>query len=56
MVYDVCGGFLTRQAEVPWEEGAYTSVGQVWRDTEPTPMDVPLHPGAARFLREHPEL
>jgi TRAP-type uncharacterized transport system substrate-binding protein len=56
MVYDVCGGFATRQAEIPWEDGAYTSVGQVWHDTEPTPMDVPLHPGAARFLAEHPNL
>jgi TRAP-type uncharacterized transport system substrate-binding protein len=23
------------------------------RETEATPMDVPLHPGAARWYREH---
>jgi hypothetical protein len=28
-------------------------VSQVWRDTEATPIDVPLHPGAERFLREN---
>jgi len=56
MVYDVCASFLARQEEIPWEDGAFTSVGQVGRDTIATPMDVPLHPGAARYFSEHPEL
>jgi TRAP-type uncharacterized transport system substrate-binding protein len=56
MVYDVCAGFASRQNEIPWEDGAFTSVGQIGRETEPTPMDVPLHPGAARYFREHSEL
>jgi TRAP-type uncharacterized transport system substrate-binding protein len=51
-VYDVCSGFAARDAEIPWEEG--TNIGQVWRETDATPMDVPLHPGAERWLREHP--
>ena len=51
-VYKVCAGFALRAHEIPWED-SFTEVSQVWRDTEATPIDVPLHPGAERFLREH---
>ena len=37
---------------IPWEEGTYTGLGQLGRDTEATPLDVPLHPGAERWYRE----
>jgi hypothetical protein len=37
---------------VPWES-SYTGVGQTGQDTEATPIDVPLHPGAERWFREH---
>ena len=50
-VYKVCAGFALRADEIPWED-SFTEVSQVWRDTEATPIDVPLHPGAERFLRE----
>jgi hypothetical protein len=41
------------EAEIPWEKGGYTGIGQLGQDTEATPLDVPLHPGAARWFREH---
>ncbi len=52
IVYDVCVACAAREAEIPWES-SYQGISQLWRDTEPTPMDVPLHPGAERFLRDH---
>jgi TRAP-type uncharacterized transport system substrate-binding protein len=51
-VYKLCAGFAARADEIPWEE-SFTGVSQVWRDTGATPFDVPLHPGAERFLREN---
>ena len=51
-VYKVCAGFAARADEIPWED-CFTNVSQVWRDTAGTPFDVPLHPGAARFLQEN---
>ncbi len=53
VAYDVCAAFAARQDEMPWEEGTYTGVSQIFTETEATPMDVPLHPGAARWLSEH---
>lgn len=50
--YRVCAALAAREAEVPWEEGAYTGLDQLGRDTEATPLDVPLHPGAERWYRE----
>jgi TRAP-type uncharacterized transport system substrate-binding protein len=51
-VYKLCAGFALRADEIPWEDSFSGDVRQVWRDTEATPIDVPLHPGAERFLRE----
>ncbi|MGH7091845.1 MAG: TAXI family TRAP transporter solute-binding subunit [Stellaceae bacterium] len=51
-VYKVCAGFAARTDEIPWEE-SFTGLGQVWRDTAATPFDVPLHPGAERWLKEN---
>jgi TRAP-type uncharacterized transport system substrate-binding protein len=51
--YEVCAAFAARAAEIPWEDGAYTGTAQLGRDTEATPMDVPLHPGAERWFREN---
>lgn len=53
VAYDVCGALDARSAEMPWEERAFTGIGQLGQDTEATPLDVPLHPGAARWYREH---
>ena len=52
LVYDVCAALAARAAEIPWEDGAYTGIMQLWTESAATPMDVPLHPGAARFVRE----
>jgi TRAP-type uncharacterized transport system substrate-binding protein len=51
--YDICGALQARADWIPWEEGAYTGIDQVGRDTEATPLDVPLHPGAERWFQEH---
>ncbi|HXQ52654.1 MAG TPA: TAXI family TRAP transporter solute-binding subunit [Stellaceae bacterium] len=51
-VYDVCSGFAARADEIPWERDSFTDVAQVWRDTDATPIDVPLHRGAERWVRE----
>ena len=53
VAYDVCEACMAREKEIPWEEGAYTNIGQLGQDTVATPIDVPLHPGAARWFREH---
>ncbi|HYA04254.1 MAG TPA: TAXI family TRAP transporter solute-binding subunit [Xanthobacteraceae bacterium] len=51
--YDICAALTAREAEIPWEEGTGGDAKRMVRETEATPMDVPLHPGAARWLREH---
>jgi TRAP-type uncharacterized transport system substrate-binding protein len=53
VAYDACAAFAARQDEMPWEEGTYTGIAQVFHETDATPMDVPLHPGAARWYMEH---
>ncbi len=52
VVYDVCSGFAARADEIPWEQDSFEDVSQVWRETNATPMDVPLHKGAERWLKE----
>jgi TRAP-type uncharacterized transport system substrate-binding protein len=52
-IYQVCDALCARSGEVPWETGAYTDFGQLGRDGTATPMDVPLHPGAARWFERH---
>ena len=44
---------LASEIAIPWEEGAYTGIGQLGRDTEATPLDVPLHPGAEQWYKQH---
>ena len=53
MAYDICGALAAREAEVPWERGTGGSALHMVRETDSTPMDVPLHPGAERWYREH---
>jgi TRAP-type uncharacterized transport system substrate-binding protein len=50
--YDICGALAARETEVPWEEGTGNTALHMLRESENTPMDVPLHPGAERWLRE----
>ena len=37
---------------IPWDAGSYSGIDQLSRDTDATPIDVPLHPGAAQWRRE----
>ena len=53
VAYDVCGAFVARANEMPWEEGTFTGIASVFHETDATPMDVPMHPGAARWYEEH---
>jgi TRAP-type uncharacterized transport system substrate-binding protein len=53
VAYDICGAIAARAAEIPWEAGIADAAALVGQESESTPMDVPLHPGAARWYREH---
>jgi TRAP-type uncharacterized transport system substrate-binding protein len=50
--YKVCDAIHTRRDEIYWED-SYTGTGQLGQDTNATPRDVPLHPGAAKWYQEH---
>jgi TRAP-type uncharacterized transport system substrate-binding protein len=49
--YTVCAALNSRQEYAPWESG-FPGVARLGLDEEATPLDVPLHPGAARWYRE----
>jgi len=51
--YDICAALAARAAEIPWEQRTGGDARDIVRETDATPMDVPLHPGAERWLREH---
>jgi hypothetical protein len=51
VAYDVCAALHAREEWIPWED-TYTGIDQLGRDTDATPIDVPLHPGAERWYRE----
>ena len=53
MAYQVCGAIAARAEHIPWDERCFTGIDQLGQDTDATPMDVPLHPGAERWYREH---
>ncbi|MFZ9500849.1 MAG: TAXI family TRAP transporter solute-binding subunit [Beijerinckiaceae bacterium] len=53
VAYKICGAFRARHEYMPWEEGTAEGVDDIGRETPATPMDVPLHPGAERWYREH---
>jgi TRAP-type uncharacterized transport system substrate-binding protein len=49
--YQIARAVAAREQQVVWEE-EYEGLAQVFAESEASPMDVPLHPGAARFWRE----
>jgi TRAP-type uncharacterized transport system substrate-binding protein len=53
LAYAACRALAARADEIPWDAKSYDGIAQLGRDTEATPIDVPLHPGAARWYREH---
>ncbi len=52
MAYKVCAAIAQRAEYIRWEE-SYTGIAQIGVETEATPLDVPLHPGAERWYREN---
>jgi TRAP-type uncharacterized transport system substrate-binding protein len=51
--YDICDALGAREAEIPWDKGTVGSALHMGRESDSTPMDVPLHPGAERWFHEH---
>jgi TRAP-type uncharacterized transport system substrate-binding protein len=49
--YKICDAIMARQDQIYWED-SYTGVGQLGENTDATPRDVPLHPGAEKWYRE----
>ena len=54
--YEIAAAFGARHDEMPWEAGTHLGIAQLGRETDATPMDVPLHPGAERWYREQGHL
>jgi len=53
VAYRVCEAIALRAEEIPWEDRTFHGAHALGADTEVTPLDVPLHPGAERWYREH---
>jgi TRAP-type uncharacterized transport system substrate-binding protein len=53
VVYKVCDAIAARADEIPWEAGTWSGLPQPFTETDATPMDVPLHPGTERWLKDH---
>jgi len=55
--YKIVDAINARQQEIVWENfnawAPFQGIGALGEETEATPRDVPLHPGAARWFREH---
>ena len=55
--YKVVEAIHARESEITWEDtngwAPHQGMGPLGMETEATPRDVPLHPGAARWFREH---
>jgi TRAP-type uncharacterized transport system substrate-binding protein len=55
--YKICDAIAARAGQIVWENWSgnspFEGLAPLCRDTEATPLDVPLHPGAERWYREH---
>jgi TRAP-type uncharacterized transport system substrate-binding protein len=55
--YKIVDAIAAREKHIVWEEfnawAPYPGIGALGEETEATPRDVPLHPGSARWFREH---
>ncbi len=52
IAYKICAAFKARHDEMTWEEGTHEGLAHLGIETDATPMDVPMHPGAQRWWRE----
>jgi hypothetical protein len=50
--YKICDAISARKELIYWED-SYAGIGQLGEETDATPRDVPLHPGAEKWYREH---
>jgi TRAP-type uncharacterized transport system substrate-binding protein len=50
--YKICAAISARAEEIPWDTSSYSGIDQLGQDTDATPLEVPLHPGAARWYRD----
>ncbi len=50
--YKVVEAIQARQEEIVWDE-SFTGLNQLGQDTDASPRDVPLHPGAERWYLEN---
>jgi TRAP-type uncharacterized transport system substrate-binding protein len=53
VAYRVCAAIAQRADQIPWSGGGPPEINTLGQDTEATPLDVPLHPGAERWYAEH---
>jgi TRAP-type uncharacterized transport system substrate-binding protein len=55
--YKICDAIQAREDQIAWEDtngwAPHTGMGPLGERTQSTPRDVPLHPGAARWFRQH---
>lgn len=52
LAYELCVAIEARGGSIPVDQEESLDMGQLCRDSEACPLDVPLHPGAIRFYRE----
>jgi hypothetical protein len=50
--YEVARAAVDREKQIVWEP-EYKGIAEVFSESDSSPMDVPLHPGAERFWREY---
>ena len=50
--YEVARAAVDREKQIVWEP-EYKGIAEVLSESDSSPMDVPLHPGAERFWREY---
>lgn len=55
VAYRICAAIGARADEIQWES-SYTGIAQLAGGSEATPLEVPLHPGAARWFQEQGHL
>ena len=53
IITPVCAALEARRDRIPWEEEGPLPLERMCRDTPEGPLDIPLHPAAERFWREH---
>ncbi len=56
VAYKACAAIHARIDEIQWDDqpwAPFGGMGALGQETEATPRDVPLHPGAEKWYREH---